>query len=262
MPQKSISSGLTRFWLFFLCTIASVLFTDASALGIEPFYPGGSNPDPGVIFCDDFEDTTALVRQGRYFEYDSAGGNFTLTGNIGVNGSKGMRAVWSPGAINAGHLALAFGRNPAANQGIKSTQDFREIYYRMYLKMQDGWNGDPYKLSRATMFSASDWSQGMIAHLWSGDVQYHLAIDPVSCVDSNSNPIRQGYNDFTHMAWLGLRAGTTPLYDSNHDNSWYCIQAHVKLNDPGQANGIQEFWINGQQEAGRSDLNFVRSYAI
>jgi hypothetical protein len=35
---------------------------------------------------------------------------------------------------------------------------------------------------------------------------------------------------------------------------------HVRLNDPGLANGIQEFWIDGQLEARRTGLNFVKSY--
>jgi hypothetical protein len=261
MQQKQISFVVVRFGFICISSLITFIFTALSGFAVEPICPGGSNPDPNVIFCDDFEDNTALVRQGRYFEYDNAGGNFTLTGNSGVGNSKGMRAVWSQGATNAGHLSLAFGRNPVANQGIRSTENFREIYYRMYLKMQSGWNGDPYKLSRATIFSASDWSQAMIAHLWSGDVQYHLAIDPVRCVDANSNPVCIGYNDFTHMTWLGLQAGPTPLFDSSHANMWYCIEAHVKLNDPGQSNGIHEFWINGQLEANKSALNFVNSYS-
>jgi len=41
---------------------------------------------------------------------------------------------------------------------------------------------------------------------------------------------------------------------------WYCIEAHVRLNDPGASNGIQEFWIDGQLEARADDLDFVGSY--
>jgi hypothetical protein len=36
---------------------------------------------------------------------------------------------------------------------------------------------------------------------------------------------------------------------------WYCVEAHVRLNDPGSANGVQEFWINGNLEASSSDLD-------
>ena len=41
---------------------------------------------------------------------------------------------------------------------------------------------------------------------------------------------------------------------------WFCIEAHVQLNDPGQANGVQEFWIDGGLEARKEGLNFVRGY--
>lgn len=80
----------------------------------------------------------------------------------------------------------------------------------------------------------------MIAHL-RGDGEYHLLIDPVRCVDENNNVKCIGNNDFTHMDWLGAQSGITPIFNSEYDNRWYCIEAHVRLNEPGQSNGIQEF---------------------
>jgi len=215
---------------------------------------------PDWIFCDDFESSDPLVESGRWYSYDSASGNFSLTPGIGYNGSQGMKAVWTTGAVNEGSLQLFFGRNPISNNGIYTTQDFREIYYRMYVKLQSGWTGNPYKLSRAIVFSASDWSEAAIAHLW-GDSTTHLLIDPASCV-TGSTVNCVGYNDMTHLKWLGAQSGTTPLFDGQavHDNTWYCIEAHVKLNDPGQSNGIQEFWINGNLETSKTGLNFVGSY--
>ncbi|MHC4738634.1 MAG: hypothetical protein ACYS9Y_06995, partial [Planctomycetota bacterium] len=68
------------------------------------------------------------------------------------------------------------------------------------------------------------------------------------------------YNDFPHMDWLGNLAGVTPIFDSVHDGIWYCVESHVKLNNPGVSNGIQEFWIDGNLEARRDYLNFVSSY--
>ena len=99
----------------------------------------------------------------------------------------------------------------------------------------------------------------MIAHLW-GDDQTHLLIDPVRCVDSSNNVICSGYNDFSHMTWLGTRTGPTTIFDTAHSGTWYCIEAHARLNDPGQSNGVQEFWIDGSVEASRQGLNFVNSY--
>jgi hypothetical protein len=216
---------------------------------------------PIWIFCDDFEDGTPLVREGRYFEYGSDDGDFILKDGVGLNASAGMRTLWQPGEVGAGGLKLAFGRNPSGymNKGIRDNEDFREVYYRMYLKMQAGWQGNPAKLSRATVISANDWSQAMIAHLW-GNSELELLIDPVRCVDANDNVKCIGYNDFSHMDWLGYRSGITPIFDTQSADRWYCIEAHVKLNDPGQSNGLQEFWIDGKHEARRENLNFVRSY--
>jgi hypothetical protein len=163
--------------------------------------------------------------------------------------------------VGAGGMKLGFGRIPNAymHTGIRPDEDFREIYYRMYLKHQDGWQGSPAKLSRATVFtSADDWSQAMIAHLWSDDDE-HLLVDPASCVTGDT--VRcQGYNDFDNLEWLGIQRGTTRIFATENSGVWYCVEAHVLLNDPGQANGVQEFWIDGGLEARAEGLDFVGSY--
>ena len=100
----------------------------------------------------------------------------------------------------------------------------------------------------------------MIAHLWNrSSGGSTLGIDPVSCV-SGSSVTCSGYNDFNNMQWLGLKNGVTQLFSTANANKWYCVESHVKLNDPGQSNGIQEFWVNGKLEARSSNLNFVGSY--
>lgn len=223
---------------------------------------GWQTAHPDWIFCDDFESTTPLVAQGRYFEHDDDDGEFVPVAGAGLGGSRGMRARWQVGEVGAGSLKLGFGRNPQGymNKGIRSGEDFREIYYRMYLRNQPGWTGSPAKLSRATVFtSSSDWSQAMIAHLWS-DSQEHLLIDPASCVDGSGNVLCQGYNDFAHLQWLGNQSGTTAIFATAQSGIWFCVEAHVRLNDPGQQNGVQEFWIDGQLEARRDSLDFVSTY--
>ena len=216
---------------------------------------------PDWIFCDDFEAGGDLQRAGRYFEYDDNDGDFVPVSGAGLSGTTGMRVRWQAGEVEAGSLKVAFGRNPNSymDNDIHSDEDFREIYYRMYLRMQEGWQGSPAKLSRATVFySSSDWSQAMIAHLWSDD-DAHLIIDPASCV-SGGSPICSGYNDFDSLSWLGIVAGSTPIFATDRSGIWYCIEAHVRLNDPGAANGVQEFWIDGNLEARSDELDFVGTY--
>lgn len=217
---------------------------------------------PEWIFCDDFESGEPMVKQGRYFEYGDNGGDFVPVDSLGINGSIGMRTIFQQGEVGAGGMKLGFGRNPQEymNKGIRNTEDFREVYYRMYLKNDPEWEGNPAKLSRATVFSSpSTWAQAMIAHLWS-DGKYRLLLDPATGVNANGEVVTTKYNDFDKLKWLGNKSGVTPIFDGNHDD-WICIEHHVKLNDPGEKNGVQEFWINGNLEARLINLDFVGTYS-
>lgn len=216
---------------------------------------------PEWIFCDDFESAGPLVAPGRYFEYGDDEGDFVPLAGAGVGGSIGMRTRWQAGEVGAGGFKLSFGRNPNAymKRGIRPDEDFREVYYRMYLRHQEGWRGNPAKLSRATVFGDADsWAQAMIAHLWS-DAQGHLLIDPASCV-TGAEVVCQQYNDFERLQWLGFMAGTTEIFSTADAGTWRCVEAHVRLNDPGQKNGVQQFWIDGRLEARRDGLDFVGDY--
>lgn len=214
------------------------------------------------IFCDDFETQDSLIGPGRYFEASDNIEIFAVIDGVGINQSRGIRIRWQKDQVAAGGLKLSFARNPQAymDKNVRNKEDFREIYYRMYLKMQSGWQGSPDKLSRVTIFNNSeDWSQAMIAHLWSGR-NGELLMDPVRCVNADNKVKCNGYNDFTNMSWLGITRGQTKIFITENSGKWFCVEHHVRLNDPGQANGLQEFWINNKLEAVASRLDFVRSW--
>lgn len=216
---------------------------------------------PDWIFCDDFEKAGAMVAQGRYFEHDNNKGEFNTAAGTGYLGSTGMRAVFQSGEVEAGNLKLGFGRSPSAyfSKGIRPNSDFREVYYRMFVRLQKGWKGNPFKLSRATVMAKSDWSQAMIAHLW-GDDGERLKLDPVSCTDAAGTVKCSGYNDFNYMKWLGSKAGVTPLFNGTFEDKWVCVETRVRLNDAGKANGIHEYWMNDVLEARREGLDFLGGY--
>src|SRR5262249_1268699 len=87
-----------------------------------------ATPASSWIFCDDFE----TDRTSKYSEYDNSGGKFVRTTSAGVNGSVGMRATYTAGAADAGHLLLAFGAtpNPYFKAVDAGTAKYREIYWR------------------------------------------------------------------------------------------------------------------------------------
>jgi len=216
------------------------------------------NMDPAWIFCDDFETDAPLVMDGRYFE---ALGRAVVEGGVGLDGSRAFAGHFKAGEALANDLKLGFGRaaDPYMDRGIRSNENFREVYYRQLLRFEEGWTGAAHKLSRATILAKSDWSQAMIAHLWNNGSDDLLLMDPVNCVSGDQVRCSR-YNDFSSFDWLGINRGFSPIHDTSFANRWLCIEARVRLNDPGQSNGVQQFWIDGVLEASGTNYDFVGSY--
>jgi hypothetical protein len=235
-----------------------------SATGTEPDTTDGplanecQNPGEGWIWCDDFDED----RSGAYFEYVSRGGSFERVAEVGTDGSAGMRARFSAGQVDAGALHLAMGRTPSPyfRPADAGTEDYREIFWRVYLRHQAGWvGGSGEKLSRVMVFASGSWAEAMVSHVWGADRDY-LYIDPARGTDEAGTLLTTQYNDFPHFTWLGGGRGRTPIFDSAHVGQWYCIESQVRLNDPGAANGEARLWIDGEMEVEVRGLNFLGGY--
>lgn len=226
--------------------------------------PECDTPAPEWIWCDDFDQD----RTASYFEFNTSGGDFDRVAGVGLDGSTGMRTIFRQGNTGAGWLHLAFGRTPQPyfRPVDAGTADYREIYWRVYLRNEPDWiGGGGYKLSRANSFvSDSTWKISLSAHLWSGNIGSaavnHLVLDPASGTDESGN-LLEGVGRADHtFRWLGMIAGNTPIFDAAHVGEWYCIEARLKLNDAGQSNGAFQYWIDGILEASNTNLNWVGSF--
>jgi hypothetical protein len=173
-----------------------------------------------------------------------------------------MRVRFQEGEVEAGVLQKAIGRSPDPGMKNASMPDssFKEIYWKIDLRHQTGWEGGGGdKLSRATVIASKSWQQGMIAHVWSGgkaETWDYLVMDPASGIDLNSQLASNRYNDFKNLRWMGGKHGSTPLFRKDQTGKWYCVVAHVKLNTPGKSDGIFELWVNGELQGARYDLNW------
>jgi hypothetical protein len=173
-----------------------------------------------------------------------------------------MRVSFSSGQVNAGALHLAFGRtpDPYMNPVDAGTADYREIYWRIYIRNQPGWTGgSANKLSRATVFAAPSWAQAMVAHVWGNDGNF-LYADPVRGTDDAGNLLTTGYNDFANFTWLGAEQSATPIFSSSNVGQWHCVEAQVRLNTAGSSNGIFRMWIDGALETERTNYNFLGAF--
>lgn len=208
--------------------------------------------DDAVLFTDDFN---RPLDRARYFEYGDAKGSFVWNPSEGMGGSRSgaMRCTFQKGQVTAGDLKIVFGKNPF-RRGIRQNETFREIYWRVYVKHEAGWQGNPAKLARATAMAGADWSQGLIAHVWGGKGEV-LCIDPASGItDGIKRSVK--YNDFDHLRWLGLRQARTPLFSPAEAGRWVCIESRVRINTPGRNDGIFTLWVEGREEAHRADLDW------
>lgn len=244
--------------------VAPWLLFVLSAVSTGPDCFSCANPPPGTIFCDDFESEEPLGN--RYFGYDDDDGDFIRMKGVGRNGSAGMRVKWQKGEVEAGTLHKAIGRSPDPNMFFAEMpeKDFNEIYWRMDIRLQPGWQGGGGdKLSRATAIAGTNWQQSMIAHIWSGGkspANEYLVLDPASGINAKGELVTKKYNDFNNLTWLGSKRGSLAIFNEKNIGRWFCVVAHVKLNTPGKSDGIFEFWIDNELQAGSYDLDWHKDW--
>jgi hypothetical protein len=252
-----------------VCLVAAALavLAGADAFAAAPHSPRidtvsvladqGWAGDPDLIWYDDFSGSDDLLT--RYL--DDGGDCRVVTYEALGGAGKSLCAPWEAGQVSVGSVIKCIGRCPAdyRNSGVRPTEDFREVYWRWYVKHQPGWIGNPAKMSRATAFAGENWSQAMIAHVWGG-YTLNLGISPASGVDANSQVVTTCYNDFPNLTWFGWQEGDYQIYDTDEAGRWVCLEARVKLNTPGLSDGLFTFYIDGQVEAHSGNLNWVYSW--
>lgn len=254
-----------------IAALALLVVLAPAAWAVEPGCPGSASPDPDVLFCEDWESPAPIL--DRFVEYNDQGGKFVRVAGEGVDGSHAMRVTWNAGQVSGGWLLRSFGRTPPGFYAPQShgSRDFREIFWREYVRTGPGWDGHPSKLSRVYGIADDNWAQSVIAHLWNSGNDDFLLTEPASGIDVYDQLVTTTYNDFANLRWLGganaidggwsgTMKGVTPVYSSANADTWFCVEAHVRLNTPGQSDGVLEFFVDGQLEARLQGLNLVGSW--
>lgn len=257
MQQHSKHSYLITFPTVLLFIV--LLSLTRYVLAKEAFCPGGSQPDTNIIWCDSFENDE-LGPNGtiaeKYFEYNNDEGDYVRINSEAAHGQHALRTRWQQGEVSAGSFQLNFGQSPLTSQVAAGTH-FTEIYWRYYMKLEDGFIGFPDKSSRLWIIANNQWAIALAAHVWAHGVdRAFLAIDPATGINNQSQLVpRQKSDGFA--AWLGLVKADTPLQVGR----WHCVEAHVKLNSAGQQNGVFELWLDDKAVASKTAMNWVGSWS-
>jgi hypothetical protein len=206
--------------------------------------------DAATIWYDDFN--------GPAKAYTESTGGLDPAVAFGGEGQS-MKCLYEKGSQGVGNRKVFFGDSPTGKV-VRKGEKFEDVYWRLYVRHQPGWTGGgPDKLSRATSLTSGNWTQAVIAHVWStGDT---LTLDPASGV-AGGKVVTTKYNDFDNLHWLGQKpAATMPLSGTAEAGWWVCVEARAKLNTPGQKDGLFQLWIDGHLESERKNLDWRGTYA-
>ncbi len=208
--------------------------------------------DTNVIWCDDFD------QKKQYMDSSGETDDRVYFGESGAS----MIAGFKKGEVSGkGNRKVAFGDFPQGSQILKKNQKFNEIYWRIYVKHEHGWEGAPAKMSRATSIVSGNWQQAMIAHVWSG-ANNSLTLDPARGVVDQTDQVKTTkYNDFENLKWLGNKPSSEFRISATEESGyWVLVESRARLNTPGESDGINQLWIDGRLEAERTNLNFRGNY--
>lgn len=209
----------------FLIFIGIMLISSNSSQAVESICPGGSSPNSNVLFCEDFDDGN--MRDGKPNNWD--------VGNFHPNGiAAAITCSGSPGGTGYGGSGCSFWSD-YLNQAEGSQLDGQfawgeykfsesEVYVRYYFKKSAG--------------KCASWAQkGLVV---GGDVGAQISSDFI-CSEQFS----------VHSYDLEVGTGVEFLEQNQGSNNlkvqagkWYLVEVHVKLNTPGQKNGIAELWMD------------------
>ncbi|MFK5972505.1 MAG: hypothetical protein QM485_04420 [Flavobacteriaceae bacterium] len=194
-------------------------------------------------------------------DYMESRGEIDVNVNFGTIGGSVDMGFDKGDVTGNGDRKMVFGDFPGYSPISKKGQQFDEIYWRVYVKHERGWEGSPSKMSRATSIVSDNWQQAMIAHVWSG-ADNTLTLDPARGVDEQTDQIKTTkYNDFDKLSWLGnIPTSNLKISSTEESGYWVLVESRVKLNSPGEDDGLNQLWIDGRLEVERKNLNFRGSY--
>jgi hypothetical protein len=146
----------------------------------------------------------------------------------------------------------------------KTGSEPEEIYFRYYLRLADDWNqtrqGGKMPGISGT-YGVAGWG-GRKSHGddgWSARGSFHLTIPA-------GNPLagRHPIGTYCYHADMQGSYGDIWLWQNGYrgyleNNRWYSVEQYLKLNAPGEKNGVLRAWIDGRPAFEKTDIRFRTS---
>ncbi|MGD8237603.1 MAG: DNRLRE domain-containing protein [Armatimonadota bacterium] len=238
----------------FRCSQGQLVPDSAPIEGLASKYRGDSDiaSDPDVIFADDFESPqwaddwsyargtidTTVADAARRFE--------PLQG-------KGLRVRIPEGSTLGMTTAYKFEQ--------ETGQEPEEIFFRYYLRFGDDWNqtlqGGKMPGISGT-YGVAGWGGRKVDGTdgWSARGSFYYSIP-------DDNPLAGTTPIGTYCYHADMRGnyGNVWLWQEGYrgflrNNRWYCVEQYLKMNTPGETDGIIRAWIDGRPAFEKTDIRF------
>jgi hypothetical protein len=204
-----------------------------------------SEPSSNIILQDDFQSGNI----NNWLD-DAKVGNFIVQNTTVHSGEYALQNSLIKDAHDTGWLSHFFADHPLGPNGNQEDEVCLEWY--AYFSPGFVWPSDSVKMFIMAAFES--WSAGYPPfNSWS---PYYLTV----AVDGNGLP----------FAILNRKTSGSTLWRNMPQNQgsptvvnpgqWYKLKYHLKLNTPGNSDGICEVWINDQLKVKYTDVNYRDSY--
>jgi len=162
-----------------------------------------------------------------------------------------MATIPAGGIASAGWAGRYFGDHPLGSTPGASAMD--EVYFVGRVQFSPNYNTTYGKLFTMASFES-----------WSASYPQPMNWSPYYVLLQYNNLQAEGVlhsKTSGTSKWRNLlqNQGTPVTFEKGR---WYELQYRLKLNTPGQANGVFEMWIDGVKKASYTDVNYRDSYAL
>lgn len=203
---------------------------------------GGDGSNPNYLTTDDFEDGDWYTK-----DCDQANNSGGLLQTDGWCGTIYANPITPTGAAVCGgagfggsncaatsgyHNGSIGGRNMASHGFAGGVTNVQDAYYRLYFQPQSDYTGGHEKMFDFT-FSEEPGAAGIVALCYN-----YFGTQTIGCIPYlHQDDGVQGQSN----GWMRSNVGSTVTLARTH---WYYFEMHVKLNTPGQYDGVFEWWLN------------------
>lgn len=223
---------------------------DDRAAGLATRYPGdrGLRDDPAVLLFEDFDAADLPSVAARWDDVSNAGGRvLALSDDVpapaAVAGRHSLQVTAHPGRDHGGHL---YRRLP---RGVD------ELYLRFYVKFPEPACYIHHFVHLGGYNPPTRWAQGGAGLRPRGDERVTVGIEPFG--RDGRRPPPGEWNFYAY--WHEMKGSADGRYWGNGlspaqpravpAGRWQCVEVRMKLNTPGQRDGVLALWLDGEPVA-------------